>query len=370
MFSAWRFLTGLTKGVAVIAVAAGLIMFMSYWAAGRAKPMLDAAAREKLIRDDIAHAFIDLPDGTVHYQMTGPESGPVIVLIHGFSVPSFVWNDYVKPLNEAGYRVLAYDNFGRGFSDRPETRYDAALMDRQLADLLSALGIDRRVDLVGYSMGGAIATIFAARHPELVRSLSLIAPAGLGIAEVKGSNLIKRPVIGDWIIRLFGLRIFHDAAASEARLAPDPSQFLSDFDRQLEWRGYGDALLSTMRHYPLASAESAFQRAGSSTRPVLVVWGEDDAIVPYINAARLIELMPRAKLHSYPGIGHDIAFSHAPMVSGLIVSFLEAQSRPLTSGGPGGKPRGPLSRLEPRECEGCASPKTYEPLAPRAARTR
>lgn len=370
MFPVWRFLVVLAKGVAVISAAIGLIMFMSFWAAGRAKPVLDAAAREKLVKDNVAHAFIDLPDGTVHYLLSGPEDGPLVVLIHGFSVPSFVWNDYVKPLNDAGYRVLAYDNYGRGFSDRPAIRYDAALMDRQLADLLHALNIERRVDLVGYSMGGAIATIFAARHPERVRSLTLIAPAGLGIATIKGSDLLKSPLIGDWIIRLFGLRMFHDAAAAESRRAPDPSQFLSDFDRQLEWRGYGDALLSTMRHYPMAAAESAYQRAGESTRPVLVIWGEEDATVPYINAARLIELMPRAKLHSYPGIGHDIAFSHAAMMSDLILDFLDAQTMPVTSGGPGGKPRGPLSRLEPRECEGCTTDNASSSLVSPPASTK
>lgn len=362
MFPVWRFFVVLAKGVAVLSAAVGLIMFMSYWAAGRAKPVLDAAARAKLVASGQAHDFIDLPDGTVHYRLTGPADGPLVVMIHGFSVPSFVWNDYVKPLNDAGFRVLAYDNYGRGFSDRPATRYDAAFMDRQLDELLKALKIDRRVDLVGYSMGGAIATIFAARHPERVRSLTLIAPAGLGVATSKNTEMLKRPLIGDWIIRLFGLRIFHDAAATDSRLAPDPSQFLADFDHQLEWRGYGDALLSTMRNYPLAAAESAFERAGESTRPVLVVWGEEDATVPYINAARLIELMPRAKLHSYPGLGHDIAYSHAPLVSGLILDFLEAQAMPVTSSGPGGKPRGPLSRLEPRECDGCTTDKATGPI--------
>ncbi|MCF8469920.1 MAG: alpha/beta fold hydrolase, partial [Parvibaculum sp.] len=140
------------KGVAILAVALSLIMLMSYWAAGRARLPLDAEARTALLSEGLAHNFIDLADGTVHYRLEGPDAAPTIVLIHGFSVPSFVWNDHIAPLTQAGYRVLAYDTYGRGYSDRPNTTYDAELMDRQLAELLAALKIDRRIDLVGYSM--------------------------------------------------------------------------------------------------------------------------------------------------------------------------------------------------------------------------
>ena len=369
MYSFWRFLKAFIKGAAVLTAAISLIMFMSFWAAGRARPVLDAPARAQLLEDGLAHSFIELPDGTVQYQLSGPENGPLVVLIHGFSVPSFVWDDYITPLTEAGYRVLTYDNYGRGFSDRPAVKYDAELMDRQLRELLKALKIDRRVDLVGYSMGGAIATIFAAAHPEQVRSLTLIAPAGLGTASPKGAETLMRPLIGDWIVRLFGLRIFHDAAAQEAKYAPDPTGFLANFDQQLEWRGYGDALLSTLRNYPFAGAVEAYRKAGRSTRPVLVVWGEEDATVPFSHASELMKLMPRAKLHSYTGIGHQIAYAQAPMVKDLILDFLNAQIMPVTSGGPRGKPRGPLSRLESRECEGCTS-KTPEALAPTPPSTK
>ncbi|MBX3495489.1 MAG: alpha/beta fold hydrolase [Parvibaculum sp.] len=341
------------KGFGILAAAVLLIMSMSFWAAGKARPALDAAARAALTAEGAAYDFIELPGGTVHYRLEGRVDAPLVVLVHGFSTPSFVWNDYIAPLTDAGYRVLAYDNFGRGLSDRPAAVYDADFFDRQLDELLDALGVNRRIDLVGYSMGGAIATIFAARHPERVRSLTLIAPAGLGVEGSGNVNLVLRPLIGDWIMRLFDARIAYNAAAVEAKSAPNPGAFLANFNRQLEYRGYGDALLSTLRHYPLGAAHEAFAAAGRSPRPVLVIWGEADDTVPFSHATQLIELMPQAQLRSYPGMGHNITFAQAPLVSRLLTDFLAVQGTRVTSGGAAGKPRGPLARMEARQCASC-----------------
>jgi len=310
------------KGMAVIAAALVLIFIVSYWAAGRARPVLDQSARDILLKQGEAYAFLQLPDGVVHYHLSGPATGPLVVLVHGFSLPSFVWDDYIQPLNAAGFRVLAYDNYGRGFSDRPKGPYDAELMDRQLSGLLDALMINAPVDLVGYSMGGAISTIFAAKHPDRVNSLTLIAPGGLGVALGSATDWVKKPVIGDWIVRLFGLHIFHERAAAEAKFSPNPPQFLARFDRQMEWRGFGDALLSTLRNYPLESSEEAFRKAGEGPQPVLVIWGEADKAVPFSLAKRIVQLMPRAQIYSYQGMGHEIPYAQAPLVSKLLVGFL------------------------------------------------
>ncbi|MDO8288202.1 MAG: alpha/beta fold hydrolase [Parvibaculum sp.] len=310
------------KALGAITTAIILIGLMSYWAAGRARPAINAETRAALAKENLAYKFIDLPDGTVHYRLEGPADAPLIVLVHGFSVASFVWNDYFEPLTRAGYRVLSYDTYGRGFSDRPSGPYDADLMDRQLANLLNELAPDTPVDLVGYSMGGAAVTIFASRHPAQVRSLTLIAPAGLGVASNRNIAILRRPLIGDWIVRMFGLKIFHDVAAEEAKAAPNPARFLADFDRQMDYSGFGEALLSTMRHYPLGSSEKAYAQAGLSSRPVMVLWGEADTTVPFSNAKKLMELMPNAKLYSYDKIGHSVAFGQSSLVTRHLIDFL------------------------------------------------
>src|SRR5205814_6966801 len=86
------------------------------------------------------------------------------------------WDSTAAALGANGFRVLRYNYYGRGFSDRPALRYDLAMYDRQLTELLDTLGIHEPIDVAGLSMGGAIAVNFATRHPELVRTLTLVDP--------------------------------------------------------------------------------------------------------------------------------------------------------------------------------------------------
>ena len=109
---------------------------------------LDAEARSS-----VKGKFVELPDGIVHYDLTGPVDAKTIVLIHGFSVPYFIWDRNFEALTQADFRVLRFDLYGRGYSDRPNVVYNPDLFDRQLVNLLAALEIEDQVDLVGVSMG-------------------------------------------------------------------------------------------------------------------------------------------------------------------------------------------------------------------------
>ena len=121
--------------------------------------------------------FITLGDGVTHYDVAGPDSGQRVMLVHGFSVPAYIWDSTVTALTGAGFRVARYDQFGRGYSDRPDIPYTADLFDRQLLQLLDSLGWRDPVSLVGLSNGGPVTANFTGRHPERVRSLTLVDPA-------------------------------------------------------------------------------------------------------------------------------------------------------------------------------------------------
>src|SRR3982751_5534470 len=132
---------------------------------------LDASPRQ-----GVPGKFVTLGDGITHYDVAGPDSGQRVMLVHGFSVPSYIWDSTVTALSGAGFRVARYDEYGRGYSDRPDVAYTADLYDRQLLQLLDSLGWRDRVNIVGLSMGGSVTGTFAGRHPERVRSLTLIDP--------------------------------------------------------------------------------------------------------------------------------------------------------------------------------------------------
>lgn len=93
--------------------------------------------------------FVTLSRGMTHYDVAGPDSGRVVVLLHGFSVPYYIWDPTSAALAEAGYRVLRYDMYGRGLSDRPDADYTLAFYDAQLMELLDSLRIESPVDIAG-----------------------------------------------------------------------------------------------------------------------------------------------------------------------------------------------------------------------------
>ena len=156
---------------------------IAYW---RRSPMDDEA------RKLAPGKFADLPSGRTHYQWNGPLKGPVAVCVHGLTTPSYVWDALVQGLNRMDYRVLTYDLYGRGYSGRVAGRQDAEFFNRQLEELLEDQGVDGGIMLLGYSMGGAIATCYGAKHPDMLERLILLAPAGLGIAPNRLHSFIAK----------------------------------------------------------------------------------------------------------------------------------------------------------------------------------
>ena len=94
------------------------------------------------IRAEAPGSFVELSAGVTHYELRGDPDGTCVVLIHGNAAPSVTWDHTIEDLCDAGLRVLRYDLFGHGFSDRPRLRrYDRQLYNTQLAELLSSLEI-------------------------------------------------------------------------------------------------------------------------------------------------------------------------------------------------------------------------------------
>ena len=276
---------------------------------------------------------IILSDGATHYGWAGPDNGEVVVLIHGFATPSFIWDKTVPALSNAGFRVLWYDLFGRGYSDRPETEYNATLFDRQLLELLDKLEANHPVHLVGLSMGGAIATRFAANHPDRADRLILIGPAGCNVRMPPVARLARIPLIGGLLMQILGgpllIRGLKDNLAT-ADLLPELEE---GFRRQLAFRGFKRAVLSTLRHFNLAGQHALFEAVGRQNRPVLLIWGRQDRVVPTGVSAAVRKAMPGSELKIIDQAGHIAQYERAEAVNPLMVKFL-----PRPAG-----PNGPLS---------------------------
>src|SRR5206468_5349465 len=133
-------------------------------------------------------------DGT-RLRLIDSGRGTPVVFIHGIGASMYGWRYQLAPLVAAGYRVVAFDNRGFGFSDKPAHGYHNADYVRLVISLLDSLGISSAV-LVGHSMGGAIAAEVALAHPDRVRGLVLIDAAGFGVSWPGVLKIARWPFVG------------------------------------------------------------------------------------------------------------------------------------------------------------------------------
>lgn len=269
--------------------------------------------------------FIELDQGRLHYRWDGPTKGPVVVMVHGFSTPLFIFEQNVAALADAGYRVLRYDHFGRGWSDRPRRAYSADFYDQTLLGLLDGLGLTQPVRLVGLSMGGLIASEFTARHPDRVDRLFLFVPAGLDLEGARDGlawTLLRWPVIGDtvWRFRWRRMLVSDPQYTADAAL-PAGNRLAGDPTRQMQFRGYGPALLSTLRHMPMSGQDAVFQRLSRTGIPILSVFGDADATIALSSADKMAAHLPEADIRIVEQAGHGLNYQNHETVNPWLVDW-------------------------------------------------
>jgi len=277
------------------------------------------------VRQAAPGKFVSLADGVTHYDIAGPDSGRTVVLVHGFSVPYYIWDSTAAALSSAGYRVLRYDEYGRGLSDRPSVDYTTDLYDRQLLQLLDSLHINERIDLAGVSMGGLVTGNFAGRHPDRVRSLTLVDP----VAGPSGSSMGKFgwPLVGPMLWQALAVPGMAEGQAADFLHPERFPDWANRYREQMGYRGFGRALLSHRRTHLGMSLDTVYQRVGATTIPVLLIWGTSDKTVPYERSAGVRKAIPAAEFHPIDSAAHLPILERAHLTDSIIAAFLARQSR-------------------------------------------
>jgi pimeloyl-ACP methyl ester carboxylesterase len=277
----------------------------------------------ELTRREASGSFIQLSDGVTHYQLSNPEVEQTVILVHGFSVPYFIYDPTFEFLTGSGLRVLRYDLFGRGFSDRPETRYNIDLFVRQLGDLLDELGFTLPVSLVGLSTGGPITAAFTERFPERVSKLILIDPVGAKpFALARVLKVASMPILGEAIIGLVGSERVARKIASSSLDRERIGEFGPRYITQLQYKGFKRALLSTIRNNMLGSFLEVYERIGKMDKPVLLLWGRNDVTVPFKHSDILRAALPNGRFHVVENCGHIPHYEKPEEVNPILLQFL------------------------------------------------
>ena len=278
---------------------------------------------DDLARKETGGAFLQLPDGFTHYELANPNADEAVVLVHGFSTPYFIYDPTFDFLAQAGSCVLRYDLFGRGFSDRPETPYDIDLYVRQLHDLMDGLHLPDPVHLIGLSMGGPIIAAFTVRFPERVKKLVLIDPAGTkAVFPAFALRAVTLPGLGEAILNLIGNGGLLKNIASDFYDPRHVEHFLSRYLVQMEYKGFKQAILSTVRSGMLGSFLEEYEQIGKMEKPVLLFWGRDDHTVPFHHSDLLRRVIPQAEFHAVEGCGHIPHYEKPDEVNPILLKFL------------------------------------------------
>ena len=290
-----------------------------------------AADPERLEIDESVRAstpgkFVRLSDGFTHYEIGGPADGRVVVLAAGISVPYYIWDPTFAALSKAGFRVLRYDYYGRGFSDRPDIGYTQDLYVRQLSELLNAVHITQPIDLAGLSYGGSVVTSFADRFPDRVRSLIYVDPSFWSPYQV--TALQKMPRVWNYLTAIFEERWWADLQLDDF-LRPERFPDWPDRYRvQLQYRGFRRAQRSTAVANADIDQAPQLKRVGEHPRPVLVFWGREDQAVPFEFSSTLLEAMPRARLVPVESSGHLPHWEQPDVVHPALIDFLHRSTAP------------------------------------------
>lgn len=274
-------------------------------------------------RAGVAGAFVRLPEGITHYEMDGAATAPTVVLVHGFSVPYYIWDPTFQVLRQAGLRVLRYDLFGRGYSDRPRRKYDLNFFVRQLHDLLRALDIQGAVDLVGLSMGGPITAGFIRQYPQQVRRVVWIDPAGarpIGLSPLL--KVATLPGIGELALALFGRESLVKGIASDFFDPTLVAEFQERYRVQMQFKGFRAAILSTVRSGMLGSFIEVYREVGRLGKPTLLIWGKNDTTVPLDHSRDLLAAVPHAEFHLIEACGHIPHYERPQEVNPILLRFL------------------------------------------------
>ena len=250
--------------------------------------------------------FVELRPGlTVHYRDEGPRDAPVVVLLHGSNADLHTWDAWAKDLSR-DYRVVRFDQIGHGLTGaNPSGDYSPAAYVEGVQRVADRLGLERFV-LAGNSMGGSIAIGYALAHPQRLGGLVLLDAGGApwqGQARGNIGFTLARNPVGGWLLQEITPRrlvaqsvrqtVSNQSVATEAAI-----------DRYWELLRYPGNRAATAIRFGMGWTTFPKNRLATLKMPVLILWGEDDGLIPVSAGRWFVQAIPGARLVVYPGIGH------------------------------------------------------------------
>jgi pimeloyl-ACP methyl ester carboxylesterase len=276
---------------------------------------------------------IDVNGRRTRIHEVGNPADPPLLLLHGIGRSLEDWAPQLAHL--AGtHHVISLDLPGSGFSGRVRGSTTLPVLARSVFEMLDALGEHRPVHIIGNSLGGAVAMQMAAARPDRVAGLVLVNSAGFGREVTAALRLLAVPILGEIITRRTtraGARLtekmtFADPAlATRARIdhaiaiaqQPDTAPVMLETTRAL----------ATFRGIKVQWRTELVARVAELRPPTLIVWGDQDRILPAAHLAAAQAALPHADCHLFQGVGHMPQIECPERFADRVLPFLDGVVR-------------------------------------------
>ena len=282
-----------------------IFLFILFFSCNDSSKKYEYIIKDKAFVNGFNHTensnIVQLSNGFTYYKLDNKETNTIpVVLVHGFSVPSYIWDPTFKLLSDNGYFVISLDLYGRGFSENVDEIYTDELFANQVIELLQKLNIDS-AKFLGLSNGGRVISKIADINPSIVEELIYVASSGFkyveelndkSVSEIEVSNFIKNnyPTISEGQLLDFKYPEKH-------------SGWDIKYEELLKYKGFAKALISTRKnHYTMDSIHIKIQ---NSDIPVSTIWGDSDQVVLYKDFEKRIDsILPKRKEFFILDSGH------------------------------------------------------------------
>lgn len=260
-----------------------------------------------------ASQFLELDSGTVaHVRDQGNPDGEVLVLVHGSNASLHTWEPWVAILGD-DFRLISMDLPGHGLTGRSvEDDYSIAAMSAFVDEVTLELGV-QRFHLAGNSLGGRIAWIYALDHPQRLDRLILIDAGGHpdedGEEEGLGFRLARMPIVGRLMQFVTPRSVIEktlQAAFADPALVTDA--MVTRYHELLLREGSREA---SAKRFRLPVETERVKELPRIRNPTLILWGEQDRLVPVADAHQFAQVIPNSRVRIYADVGH-IPMEEAP----------------------------------------------------------
>tara|TARA_B100000482_G_C12576329_1_gene286009 strand:- start:357 stop:1283 length:927 start_codon:yes stop_codon:yes gene_type:complete len=281
-----------------------LILVLSIYSCSELNNEYEYIVKDQDFRTDVlinnSGNYIELKNGYTYFEEANQDSETgTVVLVHGFSVPSYILETTFNSIEEKGFRVIMMDLYGRGFSDNPDLPQTDELRANQVIELLDRRNI-KKASLVGLSNGGRIISKIAYLKPEIVNELFYIASSGFYEYPDTNDRDVTLNEINDLI------KSYPEMAMGQKNDFFNPGQYPDWIDKYKELqkhKGFARALISTTKN--LVTLDYVHNKIDSLNIPVYTFWGEFDTVVIYDEFKdRLNRILPNRTEFFISNSGH------------------------------------------------------------------